>query len=235
MDAQLKQRLTGAVILVLLAVLFVPELLRGPRPGVPAGAAAPTAAQPAAAAAAGEGEGAPLRSYEIDLSDEPRAVEEPTDAAGPAAEPSPPVATPGAAPRAPAATNPADGRGRESVAARAPAAAAPPGADAAAPRPAQRPSPAPAAAVAAPPAAAAAVPQRGFAVQVGSFASRDTAERVANQLRSRRFETFVSPVRSGSRQLYRVRVGPVPDRAAAQALAGRLKSAGQKGSVVTLP
>jgi cell division septation protein DedD len=70
---------------------------------------------------------------------------------------------------------------------------------------------------------------------VGSFASRDSADRLAGQLRSRRFETFVSPVRSGSRQLYRVRVGPVADRAAAQALAARLTAAGQKGSVVPLP
>ncbi|MCC6171818.1 MAG: SPOR domain-containing protein, partial [Gammaproteobacteria bacterium] len=75
----------------------------------------------------------------------------------------------------------------------------------------------------------------GFAVQVGSFASRASADRLAAELRGRRFETFVSPVRSSGRQLYRVRVGPVEDRAAAQALAVRLKSAGQSGSVVPLP
>jgi cell division septation protein DedD len=35
--------------------------------------------------------------------------------------------------------------------------------------------------------------------------------------------------------MFRVRVGPVADRAAAQALAARLKDAGQQGSVVSLP
>jgi len=74
----------------------------------------------------------------------------------------------------------------------------------------------------------------GFAVQVGSFASRASADRLVADLKRRRFDPFVSPTRSGGRQLFRVRVGPVADRAAAQALETRLKAAGQRGSIVPL-
>lgn len=221
MDSQLKQRLTGAVILVLLAVLFVPELLRG-RGDVAPGASG-SASQPVPADA--NGEGAPLRSYEIDLSDEPRAADTPPEAD----EPTPAAPAP-AATDAPAPSPAASASGRAAAAREA--AAAPAVVPAASPARAAPPAAVPAPAPAAP---ANAVPQRGFAVQVGSFASRDSADRLAVQLRGRKFETFVSPVRSGNRQMYRVRVGPVADRGAAQLLVARLKSAGQKGSVVPLP
>jgi len=209
-DSQFKQRLTGAVILVLLAVLLVPELLTGPksRPSGPTS----SATMPA------QGDGAPLRSYDIDLSDTPQAA--------PPAVPS--------EPEAPAA--------RESAATSSDRA---PSADDATPRPAARPA-RPAVADT-PPArrvepadttpvdSIPAVAMRGFAVQVGSFASRASADRLATDLGRRRFDAFVSPVRSSGRQLFRVRVGPVADRAAAQALAARLKAAGHQGSVVSLP
>ncbi len=183
MDSQFKQRLTGAVILVLLAVLLVPEMLTGPKQTV--------ATDPATAAAPAEG--APLRSYDIDLSE----------------------SSPGAAPPPPR-----------------PAAPEPSAAPSRAPSSAPSAAPAPRVAAAA---VATAPPMQGFAVQVGSFASRASADRLAADLERRRFDTFVLPVRSAGRQLFRVRVGPVADRAAAQALATRLAAAGQSGSVVALP
>ncbi|MCP5339564.1 MAG: SPOR domain-containing protein [Sinobacteraceae bacterium] len=220
MDAQLKYRLTGAVILVLLAVLFVPELLTGPKHATPdAGPVSATTVH----------DGPPLRSYDIDLSDARSVVPmadagmaSPPPAMSPdrSEPPAPPVEAPAAAARAvappagpprPATTGRSDG----SEAASKPAASA-----TATPR-ATVP-------------AAAAVPTRGFAVQVGSFASRASADRLAADLRRRQFQAFVEPVRSGGRQLYRVRVGPVEDREAAQALVVRLKAAGQAGSVVPL-
>lgn len=195
MDAQLKYRLTGAVILVLLAVLFVPELLTGParpRPSTSGPEPAPTTA-----------EGAPLRSYDIDLGDtsaapspEPTAEETPVPAAEP---PATAADEPRAAPPRPAA-----------------------------PVVPSRPPPA------APPSSAA-PPTEGFAVQVGSFSARSSADRLAADLRRRSFQAFVSQVRSGGKPMFRVRVGPVADRAAAQALAAKLKSAGQSGTVVPLP
>src|SRR5580700_10194709 len=55
MENRLKERLTGAAILVALIVLLVPEMFHGQRSEVPASAGS-------------SGEGPPLRSYTIDLS-----------------------------------------------------------------------------------------------------------------------------------------------------------------------
>ena len=80
MDVQAKDRLTGAVILVVLLVLLVPELLSGP--GIKVAAVAPAAT-----------EEPPLRSYTMELGDEARtrhaASPSPTSPAAP-----PPVAAP---------------------------------------------------------------------------------------------------------------------------------------------
>lgn len=208
MDSKFKQRLTGAVILVLLAVLLVPEMLTGPKSVAPG----PTSSAPSST----QGEGAPLRSYDIDLSE--------TGAGAAPASATASPATPGGAARGTATPPPVSAASR--TAERAPTS----GSRTAGAGDASRgvedddssaSGPAPA--------------MRGFAVQVGSFASRASADRLAADLDRRRFETFVSPVRSAGRQLFRVRVGPVADRAAAQALASRLKATGQVGSVVALP
>src|SRR5579863_9947965 len=55
MENRLKQRLTGAAILVALIVMLVPEMFHGQRGNV-------------AAVAGSSGEGPPVRSYTIDLS-----------------------------------------------------------------------------------------------------------------------------------------------------------------------
>jgi cell division septation protein DedD len=82
------------------------------------------------------------------------------------------------------------------------------------------------------PAAAASTSESGWAVQLGVFASRENAERLALEVRVKGFKASVSPVTSGSRKLYRVRVGPTADRAAAQELQGRLKAVGRPGGTV---
>src|ERR1700689_1441244 len=58
MENRLKQRLTGAAILVALIVMLVPEMFHGQRGNV-------------AAIAGSSGEGPPVRSYTIDLSNSP--------------------------------------------------------------------------------------------------------------------------------------------------------------------
>jgi len=68
-------------------------------------------------------------------------------------------------------------------------------------------------------------------VQLGSFASRANADGLARQVRLQGFQVSVSQGSSG-RHLYRVRVGPAHDRAAAAALAQQLHAAGHSGSVV---
>jgi DedD protein len=207
-DDLVKERLTGAIILVALIVLLVPELLTGPvRPS----SRMPLAAQPA--------EGPPLRSYTIKLDEEARAARvSSADSPAPSA-PVAPAAEPGAPPAA--ATQAQTGL---------PAAAAP-----AAPRAASVP---PSAAPAPPPAAPQATPVtvtnsagKGWMVQLGTFASQANAQRLAQQLSGRGFQ--VSVIRgTTARRLYRVLVGPTRDRAGALRLAARLRAAGHSGSIV---
>jgi len=70
-----KERLTGAIILVVLIVLLVPELLSGPK-----GPSAPVSA----GAAATSSEEPPLRSYTINLGDDSHARSASAESSGPA-------------------------------------------------------------------------------------------------------------------------------------------------------
>jgi DedD protein len=197
---KVKERLTGAIILVVLIVLLVPELLTGP-----------IRSAPRAAAVAASAEGAPLRAYTINLADEARAHGATTQASGPQ-QPSPLPAS------ATSATSPAAATDSAPASAMA-APASPPKAAAAS-----------ADASTAPPHAAAGSAD-GFMVQLGSFASRANAERLARQVRAQGFQASVSQG-TGGRHWYRVRVGPAPDQSSAGALAQQLRSAGHSGSIV---
>jgi DedD protein len=245
MDSRAKQRLTGAVILVALFVLLVPELLTGPK-NPPSGAGAP----------ADEG----LRRYTIDL-DAPGAngtpasgqpamnppaeasvnlpvVEAPMGAQadravpGEAAipEPTPAVAMPAPAvaqtpaPIAkPAAQSTPAATVKPTPAASAPVVTAP-----AATTPANTP--------AAPKPTPTATPAKPgtFVVQLGSFGSRENAERLVRDMTAKGFATFIAPITTNGRELYRVRVGPTRDRPSAEALAAQLKRMGQSGSIVPI-
>jgi cell division septation protein DedD len=72
--------------------------------------------------------------------------------------------------------------------------------------------------------AAAAAESRGFADQVGAFADGGVADEIREKLRSHGFESFVIPASESSDGKWRVRVGPVPTRGAAEQLASRLKT-----------
>lgn len=215
MDSRAKQRLTGAVILVALFVLLVPALLTGPHD---------------ADAPKGEAADEGMRRYTIDL-----------DASAPPAQPElsstqpavalPPVSEGRAQPgdeAAPATPTPA------------PAASAP---RADAPTPPVQTQEAPTRAVpaqtaatqAAPtPAAPVTAPRGSFVVQLGSFRDRDNANRLVRDMTGKGFAAFVAPITSGGRELYRVRVGPVRDRPAAEALAAQLRRIGQSGAIVPI-
>jgi DedD protein len=204
-----KERLTGAIILVALIVLLVPELLGGPvRSATRALAVTSSAEEP------------PLRSYTINLADDGHSR-------GAAAQTSGPQQP---APVAPASAPTADG----AAPAPTPAPQSTPGDQAAEPA---RAAPPPAEPGAGPGTATPATPQPStgasgaLMVQLGSFASRANADRLARQVRTQGFQVSVSQGSSG-RHLYRVRVGPAPDRAAATALVQQLHAAGHSGSVV---
>ena len=216
MDSRAKQRLTGAIILVALFVLLVPELLTGPRSNTPA-----------TDAPADDG----LRRYTIDL-DAPGASVQPTPA--PASQPAvalpapPPQATPQPVAQAAAAPKPVT----PSAATPAPRTETPaPRTETPVPRaetPPPRTETPPPRAVTAPPAAT----SGAFAVQLGTFKERDNAVGLVRDMTSKGFNAFVAPITIDGRELYRVRVGPTRDRAAAEALAAQLRRIGQKDSSI---
>ena len=197
----MKERLTGAIILVALIVLLVPELLTGP-----------VRSAPRANAVASSAEEPPLRSYTIKLGDEAH----PHNAAVHSGPEQP-------APLAPPAPS-ADAVGTQ------PAAEEPPS-------PRTQPAATTAGATHAAPAAGAATPPEASAegagtymVQLGSFANRANADRLARQVHAQGFPASVSRGTSG--RLYRVRVGPARDRAAASELAQQLRAHGHSGTIV---
>jgi DedD protein len=79
-----------------------------------------------------------------------------------------------------------------------------------------------------------AVQPGSFVVQLGTFGKRENADRLVRDMTAKGFAAFVVPTTSNGHELYRVRVGPARDRAAAEALATELKRAGQSGSIVPI-
>jgi len=76
-------------------------------------------------------------------------------------------------------------------------------------------------------------PSRGtWSVQVGAFGSAESARKLVEQLEADGFAAYVSPIARNGTSLHRVRVGPESARAAADALAGRLKARGLPVSLV---
>jgi DedD protein len=74
-----------------------------------------------------------------------------------------------------------------------------------------------------------------WAVQLGSFSSKPNADKLAADLRRQGFAAFLSETSGDSGSLHRVRVGPQKDRPAAEAMLARLRDVGQRGQVVPHP
>lgn len=249
MENRLKQRLTGAAILVALIVMLVPEMFHGQRGNV-------------AANAGSSGEGPPVRSYTIDLSNSPTRtaplqstpVGAGTGAAAgnsgndesPASAPHPEQSTPSTAPAmhdSAAAGRPAAQPG-STPAAVVPMVAVPATAVAATAGPATS-APAPAASKSGTASARASMRQAaatpaphgassaGWQVQLGLFAKRDNAERLAHSAQAQGFSVSVSNADAKGR--YRVCTGAIGERSAAEAYAQRLKDHGLPAAVLASP
>ena len=252
----MKERLTGAIILVVLIVLLVPELLSGPSRSAPASqAAAPSSSS----------EEAPLRSYTIDLANESRGTSpsagtsngspQPNGPEQPSTIVEHPVQDPPTPQQAPAAGAVAEASPQESPQQPAQATTPPPPSPSQPKEPAQAQAPreAPTAreehhAAEKPPAAGqqryAAAEKHppatragenstgGWVVQVGVFAKQANAERLMRELQEQGFRTLISENSSGGRTLWWVRTAPVAERAAAEQLSARLRAAGHVGSIV---
>jgi DedD protein len=224
MERKLKERLVGAALLVLAAALVIPLFLDGPAPE--STAERPTVALPPAADA-----DARTRTVRLEQSRD-------TPTAPPQAEP-PGEAQPAPGPvgETPAAAAPVDAEARAPVAATpvaepVPAPVQPPPRPAATPAPSPAPSPAPTGPAPADPAPAPADTGSNWVVQLGSFGSRDNAERLAAELREKRHQSFVTRVDSDGRTLHRVRVGPAGTRDEADRLLQRLQADGYSGQPV---
>ena len=74
-----------------------------------------------------------------------------------------------------------------------------------------------------------------WAVQLGSFADKDNAERLAADLRDKGYAAFLSQLQTDSGALQRVRVGPQKDRESAEAIAAQLAKTGLSSQVVPHP
>jgi DedD protein len=80
--------------------------------------------------------------------------------------------------------------------------------------------------------ATAAIPGHAWAVQLGSFASHDNAEKLLRQMKAQGFSVYVLSGGRGASLRYRVRIGPMADRGAAAQVVAKLKAAGHIGSLV---
>jgi DedD protein len=223
-----KERLTGAIILVALIVLLVPELLTGP-PRLTA-ALRPSRRPGAVAAAAGS---ARVRSYTLPLgvgrgarraairvaAQAPAATGTAQAGTAPAPAKSPPVAAPSAV------------KTKVKVVSEPPARAAAPLRLKAKLPPHQRPAahadgPPPARRIERAPSGA------HWAVQLGVFAFRADALRLEQQVRARGIPVRITPLHVRGRLLWRVATGTLSSRAAGLALTRRLQGLGLKGELL---
>ena len=227
LEDRLKQRLTGAAILVALVVLIVPEVFKG-RPPIRPTQLATTP------------NGAPVRSYTLNLEEHG-----PTNSTVQGAIPgeaSPASATAVANPepaRAAPADMGADGGGQATAPAQG--ASSPERVTAternattpAAPLHASAPTARAPGAATHPGAAAPAAGKVGWTVQLGSFQQAENAHRMAQKLATKGIKTLV--VGPDARGYYRVRTPEVADMAAAESVREHLLSQGFKGVIGTTP
>ena len=104
------------------------------------------------------------------------------------------------------------------------------------PPPAVRPPPAKAARTPSASVAVATAVAEGWVVQLGSFANQKNAEDLQERLRQKGYHAFMDQIQQGGQTVYRVRIGPEQQRAAAESLRGRLEHDLElKGIVLHIP
>ena len=193
-DRALKERLIGAAVLVIVAVLVVPIFLDGPS----------TESEIVSESVTLPGQNDGERKQQTIVLDRNRSQPVPTTQAS----------VPRAAEPEPQAEPPAQQTTSRPTSAESPA---------------TEPEPEPAA-------AAATSSETGmWAVQLGSFADKDNAERLAADLRDKGYAAFLSQLQTDGGALQRVRVGPQKDRESAEQIAAQLAKTGLSSQVVPHP
>jgi len=208
-DRALKERIIGAVVLVLVAVLIVPIFLDGP----------PDEQETISSSVTLPGQTDAGRQQQTIVLNRDRS--EPVPATR--AEPIPATETPVVA-ATQTLPQPAVRQADEPPAETAPAAESEPEI-----LPAEKP-------VEEAPVSAATTSATGmWAVQLGSFSNQQNAEKLASSLRDQGYAAFLSQLERGGSALHRVRIGPQKDRAGAEQIAAQLAKSGHKGQVVPHP
>ena len=72
-------------------------------------------------------------------------------------------------------------------------------------------------------------------MQVGTFGTRERAEVLQRELTRRGFKVLINETSRDTRSFFRVRVGPVADRKAAEALELRLRPLAPDRAIVAVP
>jgi len=209
-DRALKERIIGAVVLVVFAVLVVPIFLDGTSDEQEIVSEAVTL----------PGQNSQNRTQQTVVLDRDRSVPVPASSApAPAAAASEVLAEPVSEPPA-SVTEQAPAEKQDAPVA-----------------PQQEPVEVQAAAAATPaPTPEATTSSTGmWAVQLGSFANQENAERLAASLRDQGYAAFLSQLKTDSGALHRVRIGPQKDRDSAEAIAAQLAKSGHDGRAVPHP
>lgn len=205
MKQSLKQRLVGAVVLVALAVIFVPMLLTGPvergQVSVPVEIPPKPQVQPSSQLPGPEDETA-TRPPPSSITEAPAPVDE-AGAGTEASDGDAQASASGDAPR-PEDTAEASPSTGEADAEQAAASTTPDGPEAGAQEPSGVPE------------------QGGYAVQVGGFRNRDNALGLRDKLRGQGYTVYVDQTQWKGDTLFRVRVGPVISESEAASLKAKL-------------
>lgn len=249
---KLKQRLVGATVLAVLAIILIPILLTGGKEDDSSIVTIPPKLDTGFSSKITPLEPAPAPAEPVVSDNTPLPV--PAPSAGSSAAPA--AASPQTSEKTPeaiAAAPPADKTDSQPAATSEPpkpdapplsgkpvtgqSPASPPDKPAADQTEADKPVPGKPLASAMPPA-----PSKdrmnitAWIIQLGSFSSEQNALALRDQLRAKGYTAFVEKIKSGGSQLFRVRVGPELERARADALRDKLeKETKQKGIVERYP
>lgn len=204
--------------MVAAAIVFIPELLSGPKQ---------TAITPEAAHSSTE---SATRTYTIDLEHQPAASPLAPSASGEVTANAPPPEIPPEQAE-PTAQSPPVG---SSTVSEPPAVAATESPRPAAITPSTARDPEKARSKPEPVKQAARVGS-GWAVQVGSFGTSSSAQHIAQQFVQKGYNAYTQPVQVGAKTLYRVRLGPTAERSEAETLLKKIKADQPNATLVSEP
>jgi DedD protein len=218
-ERQLQERVIGAAVLVAVAIILIPEMLSGPK--IDSSKSGANSRSPASTAPSNESANEPaneptsaVKTVSIDLNKNDSGktpaqnfdtLNATRDAPATAQSLESPIAQAAVAPNAVVENKPAPAKTATEVE--------------------SKPKPQPQSSAVA----------SGWAVQVASLGARDAADRLAAEIKQQGHPAFVMAFQIKDKTLFRVRVGPVAERRAADELLTKIKREYPAATVVTHP